>query len=57
MMDSKYITLHKRDGQLKLCRLHLRSFRVLNITKLLTVFESYSSEEEAIQSFDSHKAT
>jgi anti-sigma B factor antagonist len=52
MMVSKYITLHKRDGQLKLCHLHVRSFRVLHITKLLTVFESFSSEAEAIESFD-----
>jgi anti-sigma B factor antagonist len=52
MMVSKYITLIKRDGQLKLCHLHLRSFRVLNVTKLLTVFESFSSEAEAIESFD-----
>jgi hypothetical protein len=30
----------------------VRSFRVLNITKLLSVFESYSSEAEAIASFN-----
>ena len=52
MLVSKYITLHKRDGHLKLCHLHLRSFRVLNITKLLSVFESFSSEAEAIESFN-----
>jgi anti-sigma B factor antagonist len=53
MMVSKYITLRKRDGNLKLCRLHMRSFRVLNVTKLLTVFESFSSEAEAVESFNS----
>ena len=53
MMVSKYITLHKRNGHLKLCHLHMRSFRVLNVTKLLTVFESYSSEAEALESFNS----
>jgi hypothetical protein len=33
--------------------MHLRSFRVLNVTKLLTVFESFSSEAEALESFNS----
>jgi anti-sigma B factor antagonist len=57
MMVSKYLTLHKRDGELKLCHLHMRSFRVLNVTKLLSVFESFSSEEEAIESFDRQDRT
>lgn len=57
MMVSKYITLHKRDGQYKLCHLHMRSFRVLNITKLLSVFESFSSEAEAVESFDKQDRT
>ena len=48
---SKFITLRKRDGHLKLCNLRVRSFRVLNITRLLTVLESFDSEVEAIQSF------
>ena len=48
---SKYITLRKRDGQLKLYNLRPRSFRVLNITKLLTVFETFDSEARAIESF------
>jgi anti-anti-sigma regulatory factor len=43
--------LSKHDGQLKLCNLHPRSFRVLDITKLLTVFETYESEDAAVQSF------
>jgi anti-sigma B factor antagonist len=52
MMVSKFITIHKRDGQMKLCNLHPRSFRVLDITKLLTVFKSFDSEAEAIKSFE-----
>ena len=51
VMVSKYISICKRDGQLKLCNLHPRSFEVLHVTKLLTVFEAYDSEAEAIESF------
>jgi anti-sigma B factor antagonist len=48
---AKYITLHKRDGQLKLCNVRARSFRVLNITRLLTIFESFDSEADALGGF------
>jgi len=48
---SKYITLRSRGGDLKVCHLRDRSFRVLNVTKLLTVIESFSSEASAIRSF------
>jgi anti-sigma B factor antagonist len=51
---SKYITLHKRDGKLKLCNVRARSFRVLNITRLLTIFESFDSEADALRGFDAH---
>jgi anti-sigma B factor antagonist len=51
MLVAKYITLDKRDGKLKLCKLHHRSFRVLDITRLLTIFESFDSEPQAIASF------
>jgi anti-anti-sigma factor len=51
MLVSRYIRLTKFDGQLKLCNLHRRSFRVLDITNLLTVFDSYESERLALLSF------
>ena len=51
MIVSKYITLNKRDGHLKLCNLQKRSFRVLDITRLLTIIESFDSETEGILSF------
>src|SRR5262245_48895670 len=38
VMVTKYISLHNRGGQLKLCNVHSRTYRVLNDTKLLTVF-------------------
>jgi anti-sigma B factor antagonist len=51
MMVAKFVTVNKREGHLKLCNLHRRSFRVLDITRLLTIFEAYDSELEAIESF------
>jgi anti-sigma B factor antagonist len=51
MLVAKFVTLNKRDGHLKLCKLHHRSFRVLDVTRLLTIFQSFDSEEEAIESF------
>lgn len=51
MLVSKYISMNKRDGHLKLCKLHQRSFRVLDITRLLSIIESFESETEAIASF------
>ena len=51
VLVSKYITLRKRNGQLKLCNLRPRTFRVLDITKLLTVFEAFDSEADGVKSF------
>jgi anti-anti-sigma regulatory factor len=51
MLVSKYISMNKRDGHLKLCNLHTRSFRVLDITRLLTIIPSFESELAAIASF------
>ncbi len=51
VLVSKYITLRKRNGQLKLCNLRPRTFRVLDITKLLTVIDAFDSEADGIKSF------
>ena len=50
---SKYVTLRKRGGDLKLLRLSDRVRRVISIARLLAVFEAFESEELAIRSFDS----
>ena len=47
----KYVTARKRDGDVKLLNLRPRSHTVLHDTKLLTVLESFESEDEAIDSF------
>ena len=46
-----YTTVSRKNGQLKLLNLTKRLQDLLSITKLLTVFETYDSEEEAIKSF------
>lgn len=51
MLVSRYIRLTRHEGRLALCHLHRRSSRVLDITKLLTVFAAYDSEDEAVRSF------
>jgi anti-sigma B factor antagonist len=48
----KYVTVCRHGGQLKLCNLRRASHRVLNITKLLTIFESFENEEDAVKSFE-----
>jgi anti-sigma B factor antagonist len=51
LIACKYVTLHRHNGDLKLCNLRTRTLEVLSSTKLLTVFESFSSEEDALRSF------
>jgi anti-sigma B factor antagonist len=47
----KFVTLCRLNGQLKLCNLHSHSHEVLRTTKLLTVFETFESEADALASF------
>ena len=46
-----YTTVSRQGGQLKLVNLTKRITDLLSITKLLTVFETFDSEPEAIASF------
>jgi anti-sigma B factor antagonist len=46
-----YTTVSRKGGQLKLVNLTKKIKDLLAITKLLTVFEAYDSEEEATRSF------
>ena len=47
----KYVTLRRQGGALKLLNLKPRTHRVLTTTRLLTVFENFDSEDEAVASF------
>ena len=50
-MISCYTTAKREGGQLKLVNLTKRVQDLLTITKLITVFDTYDSEKEAIESF------
>ena len=47
-----YTTVSKQGGSLKLLNLTKRITDLLSITKLLTVFETFDSENEAVRSFE-----
>jgi anti-sigma B factor antagonist len=46
-----YTTVSRQGGQLKLVNLTKRITDLLSITKLLTVFEAFESETEALKSY------
>jgi len=48
---SLYTTAHNAGGSIKLANLTQRVGDLLQVTKLVTIFEVYDSEEEAIESF------
>ena len=49
---ANYTTISRQGGQLKLLNLTDRIQNLLVITKLLTVFDSYEDEAEALKSFE-----
>jgi anti-sigma B factor antagonist len=50
-----YTTVSRQGGALKLLGLTKRITDLLAITKLLTVFETFDSEDEAVRSFSAAK--
>jgi len=46
-----YTTVSRQGGSLKLLNLTKRITDLLSITKLLTVFETFESEDDAVKSF------
>src|SRR5436853_5984854 len=46
-----FTTVSRQGGQLKLLNLTKRITDLLAITKLLTVFDTYDTEQDAVQSF------
>jgi len=51
ILIAKYLSVRRRGGDLKLLRLSSRTHHALEITHLLTVFEAFESEEDAVRSF------
>jgi anti-sigma B factor antagonist len=50
-----YTTVSRQAGSLKLLNLTKRIQDLLSITKLLTVFETFESEKDAVKSFSAPK--
>jgi anti-sigma B factor antagonist len=48
---AKYVSVRRAGGDVKLLNLTRRSTRVMTITRLLEVFETFDSEKEAVESF------
>ena len=53
ILIANYTTLKREEGMLKLMNVSKRIESILMVTKLNTIFDSYNSEEEALQSFGS----
>jgi anti-sigma B factor antagonist len=51
MVVSKLKTLRERGGDMKLLNLNLRGQRIFGVTKLMSVFQTFDSEPNAIKSF------
>lgn len=52
-----YTTVSRQGGSLKLVNLTKRITDLLSITKLLTVFETFESETDAVRSFSASAST
>jgi len=50
-----YATVTNRGGQMKMLNLQKKVNDLMQITKLLTVFEAYTDEQTALRSFDGKK--
>jgi anti-sigma B factor antagonist len=53
---ASYAALAKAAGALKLLHLTKRNHDLLSITRLVTVFQAFDTEEEALRSFDKEPA-
>ena len=54
VLIAKYVSVRKKGGDVKLLNLTPRSHRLMEISKLLSVFETFDSEDRAVGSFDRH---
>ena len=50
-MVACYTTVTKRDGQMKLLRMSKKINDIMQVTQLITVFDVFDDESEAISSF------
>jgi anti-sigma B factor antagonist len=54
---ASYGSVMKTGGALKLLNVSSRNHDLLSITRLVTVFESFDSEAQAVQSFQTNEVT
>ncbi len=53
---ASYGSITKANGAMKLLNVNARNHNLLSITRLLTLFDSFDSEAEAVQSFETTAA-
>jgi anti-sigma B factor antagonist len=53
---ASYSSLAKANGALKLLNVNKRNHDLLSITRLVTLFQTFDSEDEALQSFQPRNA-
>jgi len=51
VIAAKYVSIRRKGGEVKLLCLSPKCRQVLGVSGLLRIFESFESEEEALQSF------
>jgi len=51
MIVAKYVSVHRLGGTVKLLNIPERVVKVMQITKLLAVFEVFDAQDEAVRSF------
>jgi anti-sigma B factor antagonist len=51
VLVAKLLSVRRAGGDMKLLHLTPRSNRVMTITRLLTVFEAFNDEQDAVKSF------
>ena len=52
VLVGKYLSVRREGGDMKLLHLSTRSLRVMTITRLTSVFDTFDSEEDALRSFE-----
>ncbi len=51
VIAAKYVSIRRKGGDVRLLRLSPRSRRVMRISGLLKIFQSFDTEEEGVKSF------
>jgi anti-anti-sigma factor len=49
---SRYVSVHRRGGDMKLVRVQPRVAHVLEITRLSQIFDTFALDEDAVQAFE-----